>query len=270
MGVIQTRGVSAMRLIVYPYKLESKGAVKIQDFLTDAGEYCLRVHPNGDYKPHRNDLVIGWGAGDWPDWRNAADQVRAKWLNKSDKICLAIDKLLAFEKFKTARVPIPKFTTNIDTARSYLRADGQVVIRKEVEGRDGSGMVIATSAAQVVEAPLYTSYIKKTEEYRIHIFDGAVICAQVREKRDSFTGRVNYQVRTTSGGWGLSITTRQPPECNTAAIAAVKALGLDFGAVDVIWNRVHGAFVLEVNSAPELTAAIAVKYGERILQRIRS
>jgi hypothetical protein len=37
----------------------------------------------------------------------------------------------------------------------------------------------------------------------------------------------------------------------TNALYAVKALGLDFGAVDIIFNNFHGvSYVLEVNTAP--------------------
>ncbi|MNY63636.1 hypothetical protein D3C86_2006230 [compost metagenome] len=44
---------------------------------------------------------------------------------------------------------------------------------------------------------------------------------------------------------------------------AVNAIGLTFGAVDVIWNEYrHQAYVLEVNTAPGLTGTTLEKYAE--------
>ncbi len=44
-----------------------------------------------------------------------------------------------------------------------------------------------------------------------------------------------------------------PEDVKTQAIEAIRALGLAFGAVDVIWNeKQQKAYVLEVNTAPGL------------------
>ncbi|MNY81884.1 hypothetical protein D3C86_2236870 [compost metagenome] len=46
---------------------------------------------------------------------------------------------------------------------------------------------------------------------------------------------------------------------------AVNALGLDFGAADVIWNdHRKQAFVLEVNTAPGLTGTTLEKYAKAL------
>jgi len=47
------------------------------------------------------------------------------------------------------------------------------------------------------------------------------------------------------------------------ALAAVSALGLDFGAVDIIYNEHENQYyVLEVNTAPGLEGTTVEKYAE--------
>ena len=51
------------------------------------------------------------------------------------------------------------------------------------------------------------------------------------------------------------------------AISAVDSLGLDFGAVDIIWNESEDQYyVLEVNTAPGVEGTTLQKYTEAILK----
>ena len=53
------------------------------------------------------------------------------------------------------------------------------------------------------------------------------------------------------------------------ATKAVAALGLDFGAVDVIYNEKYGrAYVLEVNTAPGLGEGIAIMYARVFMEKL--
>jgi glutathione synthase/RimK-type ligase-like ATP-grasp enzyme len=50
-------------------------------------------------------------------------------------------------------------------------------------------------------------------------------------------------------------------------LAAVSALGLDFGAVDIIWNeREDKCYVLEVNTAPGLQGSTLENYANAIME----
>ena len=75
---------------------------------------------------------------------------------------------------------------------------------------------------------------------------------------------VNWKVRNHDNGFIFQIEDFDLPEdCETQAIAAVEALGLYFGAVDVVYNgREKKAYVLEVNSAPGLSGTTLDKYVE--------
>jgi D-alanine-D-alanine ligase-like ATP-grasp enzyme len=54
---------------------------------------------------------------------------------------------------------------------------------------------------------------------------------------------------------------KAPSSVEEQAVRAIKALGLDFGAVDIIWNdKQQKAYVLEVNTAPGLEGSTVDDY----------
>ena len=77
---------------------------------------------------------------------------------------------------------------------------------------------------------------------------------------------MDYQVRNHENGWvycrdDLDV----PASVFSDATSAVAALGLDFGAVDIIWNQNQArSYVLEVNTAPGLEGTTLTKYVEAI------
>lgn len=255
-----------MRIILYPYQFKSKSAMRLQEYIRGEGAECLRVHPDGEYRPHRGDYIVGWGSGHWPTWRGAAIRSSVSWKNKSDAIATAVNKLSSFTKFAGQNVPVVPFTTNKRDVVEWYRNGAKAVLRHEVEGRDGEGLEIVDNIYDFFskEAPLYTKFIPNTTEYRVHVFGGTIIDIQEKRPRDGVRA-VNPLIRTTSGGWGLYRgNVRCPQTAQAAAISAVRALGLDFGAVDVI-STATASYVLEVNTAPELTEICTEKYGDTIL-----
>ena len=79
------------------------------------------------------------------------------------------------------------------------------------------------------------------------------------------------EVRNYSNGWVFSANFERSgdtwsDEVESEAIKAVKALNLDFGGVDVIWNRRQGVFVLEVNTACGLEGDTLTCYKEHFEQ----
>lgn len=113
-------------------------------------------------------------------------------------------------------------------------------------------------------APLYTEYIKKNTEYRIHVVNGRVIdaCRKVaprgREPR-------NWQVRSHDNGFifqrdGTPQSQGYGKAC-AQALLAMRVSGLNFGGVDVIYNtRQDKAYCLEINTAPGIEGTTVVRY----------
>jgi glutathione synthase/RimK-type ligase-like ATP-grasp enzyme len=115
---------------------------------------------------------------------------------------------------------------------------------------------------------LYVQYKKKRDEYRVHMFRGGVI--DVTQKRavnqEDRTETFNRQIRNHGNGWVFCREDVDPPDAVWGqAYSAVRALGLEFGAVDVIWNdHYQTAYVLEVNTAPGLEGTTLERYVEAI------
>ena len=117
---------------------------------------------------------------------------------------------------------------------------------------------------------MYTKYFKKADEYRVHVFDGEVIDVQQKRKRQEVPNEeVDYQVRSGRNGW---VFCRDGVDCpgsvRIMACRAVNVLGLDFGAVDIGWNRHNEeCAVFEVNTAPGLEGSTLDSYYRAIANR---
>jgi D-alanine-D-alanine ligase-like ATP-grasp enzyme len=99
----------------------------------------------------------------------------------------------------------------------------------------------------------------------VHVFKGKMIHKQRKARRlDVPDEEVNWKVRNHDNGFIFQIEDFDMPEdCAVQSIAAVEALGLHFGAVDVVYNaKEQRAYVLEVNSAPGLSGTTLDKYVE--------
>jgi hypothetical protein len=238
------------RLIVYPYKMGSESGKKLAAALD-----ATRVKgQESDYKPKNGDFIIDWGCGYPPEWANDLKGKDIVVLNHWANICLSVNKVETFKAFKKGGVPHPEWTFHAGEAQGWLKEGHWVCCRHEVEGMDGAGLHLAKTIKEFQEAKLYTKYKPIYKEFRVYVFGDTLL--DVREKRrDSDLlqqGKVNEYVRTTSGGWvfcehGFTV----PKDAPSVAIAATKALGLDFAGVDIIQAKDDGkCYALETNTAP--------------------
>lgn len=104
----------------------------------------------------------------------------------------------------------------------------------------------------------YTQYHVLEHEFRVHVCLGAV---RLGVKYRLGTAQSHPWIRAHRLGWGVAYEgrlRRLSPSVReavtVAACQALRAVGLDFGACDVGYSTELGVVVLEVNSAPGLTA----------------
>lgn len=104
------------------------------------------------------------------------------------------------------------------------------------------------------------------QEFRIHCFKGKSIRAGKKGFREGFTERTAHPwVRSYDGGWRIIYDGFQSRRAQRElAAAAVAALGLDFGAVDIGQKRDGSLIVLEVNRAPGLEGGTVDSYARAI------
>lgn len=234
---------------VYPYKLGSASAKVLANSL----EGKVLKHVGSKFRPKRGDVVINWGAGAVPDF------LPATVLNKdvTDAQC----KLRTFNKLKAAGVNIPPFCTEKKDAEAF---NFPVVCRTKLRGHSGDGIVIAEKPEDLVQAPLYTQYVKKKDEYRVHVLRDKAFFIQ-RKARKLDVEEPNWKVRNLAGGFVFVEVGGEavPQPVLDSAVRTITALGLDFGGVDVMWNDNEGkAYVLECNTACGLEERTAANYAE--------
>lgn len=249
------------RFMVLPYRQGSQGAKALA--LALGGRVLLLQGSKFASRP--DDIVINWGnTGD------NTDSTIGDWggmLNKAHTLKAATNKLNFFNRMKE-RAPdvIPDYWTH----SSQIPDDAfPIVCRTVLAGHSGDGIVIASSRDDLVPAPLYVRYVKKQEEYRIHVGmksgEASIISIQRKARRkETPDDQVDWQVRNHKNGFVYVRGGVNPPAAVLdVARRALEASGLDFGAVDVIWNRnQERAYVLEINTAPGLEGTTVTDYAD--------
>lgn len=257
------------RAVILPYKIGSQSAKALATNLTNLlGLKVRRVRHDGTYKTKPRSLVINYGNS-----TTGSIGSLGRWLNFITSSVRAGNKLNAFRAFQEASVPTPEWTTERDVAESWIGKGSTVVCRTVLNGHSGRGIVLADEVAKLVQAPLYTRYKKKRKEYRVHVFKGKVIDTAEKRKRRMEVRPVSFDgyIRNLANGWVFCRDNIvKPADLDSSAIAACAALGLDFGAVDIIWNeKENKCYVLEVNTAPGLQGTTLERYTNAIYQWIR-
>lgn len=229
-----------MKIYIFPYMKGSQSAKLLAEHL---GGVLIKLQGS---KFKWNKPVINWGN----------KLPKGNCLNKNPGV--ATNKIKTFQLLKAGNVSHVPFTTDKEEAKKWVQAGKTVMARTKVASQGGAGIVILNEHPDTV-APLYTQYVKKKTEYRTHVVNGKVIHVQEKKKKH---GVEHSLIQSHDNGYVFGKPVGEVPQAVLdAGIGAVKALGLDFGAVDVIWNQHQGkAFVLEVNTAPGLSPQTAEKY----------
>lgn len=207
--------------------------------------------------------VINWGAS---SVKRGIDAPYV--LNHPDVVKKAANKLQTFRALD-GYCPIPQYTTSKKEASKWLAKGVIVVERHKLTGHSGEGIRLVhkddENSSLSDDAKLYVKYIAKTDEYRLHVFRNEVFFVQRKARnKDVADDKVNWQVRNHGNGFIYAhIDVDVPDEAKQAAIMAVNHLGLDFGAVDMIYNAKRNTYyVLEVNTACGLAGETLNKYVE--------
>lgn len=232
-----------MRIRIHPWKQGSRSAKALADAL--GGKVLKKEDSKFVQKP--GDVLINWGD-------SQAGNLAC--LNLGGNVATASNKLHAFRKFADAKVSIPQFTDD----KSRVKWTGPTVVRHKLTGHSGEGIEVR-DAADLPSAPLYVEYIPKKTEYRVHVVGRRVILIQ-RKARNPECDKPDWKIRNHDNGFiFVRNDVKAPPSVEEQAIRAVEALGLDFGAVDIIWNdKRKTAYVLEVNTAPGLEGSTIDDY----------
>lgn len=108
----------------------------------------------------------------------------------------------------------------------------------------------------------YTKYVPCVAEGRVHVFQGQVIRVGTKVPR---TPNPHPWVRSWDAGWKFSYDHGLPEPARALGRRAVRALGYDFGAVDIGVDERGEPLVFEVNSAPGLEGHSLDVYAEALM-----
>lgn len=243
----------------------------------------LKIDGSSVFRGRATDTIVNWGNSRFNDARVFG---QARVLNTPEAIRRASMKTDAMAAMQAAGVPIVESTTDRSVAQGWMDAGALVYARTVLQGHSGEGIVMAhnnpseingvgnafTVQTTLPQARLYTKGILvQRREFRIHVMNGTVTFVQQKKRADGAQERPEYSnvVRNYHTGWIYASSDIRPNDAAIrAAVNAVAALGLDFGAVDVITRR-DDAWVLEVNTAPGLQGTNLSTYAENFCRIFR-
>ncbi|QQK87974.1 putative ATP-grasp enzyme [Salmonella phage pSal-SNUABM-01] len=256
---------------------DTVNALKVE--VAAQGDNLIKIRrTNSNFTGRAGDVIINYGDSNMPS--NVIG--RATVLNPGHRIGNASNKSTAFRTFADAGVKTVDFTTSRTTAQEWVDNGELVYARTRLQGHSGEGIVachrepsslgniggIATSES-AVSAQLYTRGITADRrEFRIHVMKGKITYVQQKKRRDGYADMEEYSavVRNYHTGWIYATQMAQlNDEAKREALKAIEALGLDYGAVDVITRR-DEAWVLEVNTAPGMTGTNLTTFAANCLR----
>lgn len=204
-------------------------------------------------------------------------------LNRFGSVSIASSKLETLTALRRNGVGHPTFVASPDEANFKVLVEGKTMIARTLDrASQGRGIEVLTPErvrqdGGILRAGLYTEAIDKGREYRVHVgaIDGGyrVIDVQRKIRRPDVADTDRPFIWNHDNGFifvrdGVNINT-VPNSVLDVALRAVRALGLHFGAVDIVVPRrgradvmAMPAYVLEVNTAPGMVGRTVQRYAE--------
>lgn len=283
-----------VKAVIYSYNRHSKGASNLKNEMLKRPNAVNTVKSTGEgvrlnsacseavtRDPH---VVIVWGN----EALFSLNKSNALFLNVGDKGRFTNKKFF----FETEFSNTPDYFTSVADAEEFLAAQPndaryRLVERHSLFGHSGDGIrLVKKDDALSRNCHLWTEYIPKKYEYRVHFFKptGATFIQQKKRKLDADnadrdaidpTARFQaYAVRNHAAGWVYCTENVEVPNIVRSVannFIADPRNTLDYGAIDIIYNeRRDAAFILEVNTAPGIEGRTVTWYAEQIKQAIRT
>jgi hypothetical protein len=225
----------------------------------------------------RNNLIINWGNKQLP---NLVMKSGCLIFNHPEHVKNVSNKRLFFKNYFPNNTLINHddvksvpWTESEYTALDWLQNGHKVFARTKVSASGGQGIYILdpeTDADTNEDWPdeiqgcrLFTKYIPKRYEFRVHFAFNQIIAIQRKGLRHGEDKHANkFLIQNWENGFVYIRNNIIPPEkVLVACHNFIDVSALHFGAIDVIYNQKHdAAYILEVNSAPGLEGRTLLDY----------
>jgi len=228
--------------------------------LTDALRGRMIRSEGSTYRLKPEDRIVRWGL-------YGRGNGLPTHVNQPEGIEICTSKRHSFSRFAACNVPHPQLTNNREVAFGWIQAGGKAYARYEDNGCKGSGIRVCHTRTELdATRPLYwTKGFHIDREFRIYTAFGKVIGSREKIAPQHPTSEMdlNPEIRA-SDDWIYSTQTTIPSLARVAAVAATKAIRLDFAGVDLATNDAGDVCVFECNSAPWLSEYLATKLANTI------
>jgi hypothetical protein len=216
--------------------------------------------PHGRGCEQRYDYLIRWGSRSGAGYRP-----RETVINSQNALRDNSDKLNSLRVLADSGVPVPEWTTDRDEISEAFGYPALGRAENHTRGEDINLIMQWRDAYLTSGNDYFVEYIPTDYEYRAHVVNGEVI--KWHEKRLRSEADNHPFIRNHETGW-VFLNPREETPPDQLAIDAVGALGMDFGAVDMIRAEDGDHYVLEVNSAPSLDEANLERYGDALAEQV--
>lgn len=238
-------------IYIAPYKMASESARFLQALLKKRGHKCLRIR-----KPRlgHKGILVNWGK------HGKFGKTQLDVLNNPLCVATARNKITCLGILQVHKVSCVPNTIYHKEAKEWQKNGKVVYERHTVTGQEGAGIKVVMPDQKLNEnVRLYTQRIPAKEEWRLHVFFDDVITWAKKMKKNGMKG--NKFVKNSENGYVYAHKVAEPDDkMKELAKKAVRLMGLDFGAVDILRKGDGTCYVLEVNTAPGLDTATATAY----------
>ena len=161
-----------MSLFIYSWNAGSEGAKLLKNTL---GIRRIK-NERSAFKGSPKKVVINWGSSEV-----TPEVLKCQILNHPDRVHESSNKLSFFRKISQEnRELLPPWTTDQNQAIAWTAEGHTVCARTILNSHSANGLVLMErdNPRTFVRAPLYTKYVKKDEEYRVHVAEGEIIASK--------------------------------------------------------------------------------------------
>lgn len=216
----------------------------------------------------KGSILIRFGAS-----KKSKDEPADITINELNAVRTNADKIRMKEIFKENDIPSPDFAPNTEEGRKYFQEKGYNVVFKKRYHRGGIGMeLVPLNQINKFEDQMYKGGILERRlnvkrEWRIHTCPKLNLTFSV-EKRKRLD-KLDEPIRNINNCI-FKADFEIPENWNVAlemATKAVDVMGLDVGAVDLVWTG-KNYYVIETNSGPGMGDQTSKWYADTLAKLI--
>ena len=161
-------------MYIYSYNTHSESVKNLKEAM---GLRKIR-NTNSRFVGSRDKKVINYGSSNLPD-----EVMKCNVINRPNWVRSCSNKLYFFqhmsESYQGINPRLPEWTSNLEIVRQWIVGGHKVMARTVLQGHSGEGIVVLEMNKPMPEGledcRLFTKYVKKKDEYRVHIVDGEII-----------------------------------------------------------------------------------------------